>query len=123
MTPEDAPGERQIIEGYGGGAFRVNGVVREGSLIVFATAIQPWPVSSLAEVTAESLEPVLAAAGEVELLLLGCGPRMGAVPAELRAALKQAQIALEAMDTGAACRTFNVLVAEERRAAAALIAI
>jgi uncharacterized protein len=56
-------------------------------------------------------------------LILGLGPRFLMVPAELRQALKGHGIAVEAMDTGAACRTFNVLLAEDRRVAAALIAL
>ena len=71
----------------------------------------------------ESLAPIVAAAPAVELLILGLGPRFLPVPAALRQALKDQGIALEAMDTGAACRTYNVLLAEDRRVAAALIAL
>jgi len=71
-------------------------------------------------VTSETLAPVIEH-GRVEILLLGLGRSTSAVPAALRTALRTAGIALEAMDTGAACRTYNVLVAEDRRVAAALI--
>jgi uncharacterized protein len=71
-------------------------------------------------VTSETLAPVIEHGG-VEILLLGLGRSTSAVPAALRIALRTAGIALEAMDTGAACRTYNVLVAEDRRVAAALI--
>ena len=76
-------------------------------------------------VTSESLAEVTAAgrAGEVEILLLGCGPRMAPVPRPLRETLRAAGIVIEAMDTGAACRTYNVLMSEGRRVAAALIAV
>ena len=57
----------------------------------------------------------------IELLLLGCGRRMAPPPSGLRQALRQAGIVLEVMDTGAACRTYNVLLSEERRVAAALL--
>ncbi len=70
-----------------------------------------------------SLEPIRAAEPAVEILMLGCGGRFAMVPAELRQALRAEGIALEAMDTGAACRTYNVLLAEDRRVAAALIAL
>ena len=73
-----------------------------------------------AAATTEALAPVVAHGG-VELLLLGLGRRMVPVPAAVRAALKADGIAIEAMDTGAACRTYNVLLAEERRVAAALL--
>ncbi len=73
-----------------------------------------------AAVTIEGLAPVVEQGG-VELLLLGLGRRMVPVAAVLRAALKARGIAIEAMDTGAACRTYNVLLAEDRRVAAALL--
>ena len=72
------------------------------------------------DVTWESLAPVIEHGG-VEILLLGLGRSMSAGPPALRTALRAAGIALEPMDTGAACRTYNVLVAEDRRVAAALI--
>lgn len=71
----------------------------------------------------DALSAVLANADDIDILLVGCGPTFAAIPKGLRAALKDAGIILEWMDTGAACRTFNVLVAEERRVAAALIAV
>jgi uncharacterized protein len=82
-----------------------------------------WPVDALAAVTLDSLASVLAAEPKVELLLLGCGSRPAPLKSELRASLRVRGIVLELMDTGAACRTYNVLLAEERRVAAALIAI
>ena len=125
MTQPPAPPsrQRQVIEGYGGGGFRVSGTVHVGSILVLAARTLPWPVASAEQITVESLSPVIDAAAEVELLLLGCGSQMGAAPAEVRAALKTSGIAVEAMDTGAACRTFNLLMAEDRLTAAALIAV
>ena len=70
-----------------------------------------------------SIASLEAALGGIDILLVGCGPRFAPPPDVLRAGLKARGIALEWMDTGAACRTFNVLLAEERRVAAALIAI
>ena len=66
---------------------------------------------------------MLAPDAGVDLLLLGCGAAMRPVAPALRAALRKAGIAVEPMDTGAACRTFNVLLAEGRRVAAALVAV
>ncbi|MGH6796969.1 MAG: MTH938/NDUFAF3 family protein, partial [Roseiarcus sp.] len=63
------------------------------------------------------------ARGGVEILLLGCGPRMAPVPPALRQGLRVAGIVVDAMDTGAACRTYNVLLSEDRRVAAALLAL
>ena len=75
--------------------------------------------------SAGDLQPVGAAgqAGSVELLLIGTGARMSQIDRELRQTLRADGVVIEAMDTGAACRTYNVLMAEGRRVAAALIAV
>jgi uncharacterized protein len=95
-----------------------------GSLLIVADQAQPWPVTALAELTVESLEPVLAAGrAEVEFLLLGVGARNAQPPREIRQALLAAGMGLEFMDTPAAARLYNVLTSEGRRVAAALIAV
>ncbi|HEX7006377.1 MAG TPA: Mth938-like domain-containing protein [Alphaproteobacteria bacterium] len=115
--------EIAIVEAYGNGRFRIGGVVHAGSVVVRSAGVEPWPVAQAADITVESLHAVFAAEPRVELLLIGCGSRQALLPAALRARLREAGIALETMDTGAACRTYNVLVAEGRRVAAALIAV
>ncbi len=122
LTPI-APADRQIIESYGGNRFRVSGQLYEGSIIVRPDRTVLWPIRSFAELSQQSFQPLMAPEGTVDLLLLGCGPRMCLMPPELRQMLRTAGIVLETMDTGAACRTYNVLLAEERRVAAALIAV
>jgi uncharacterized protein len=119
------PAGRQLIESYGDGRFRVSGMLYNGSILVFADRTIAWPVSDFAALTEDSLEPLRAAgrSGEVTVALLGCGARIGLVPDRLRAPLRAAGIVLEPMDTGAACRTYNVLTSEGRRVAAALIAV
>jgi uncharacterized protein len=114
------PADRQVIEAYGGRSFRVSGVTYEGGILVFPEATRPWEPRRMAEVTVESLAPVVARGG-IEILLLGCGRRMQLVPAVLRQALRAAGVVIDAMDTGAACRTYSVLLAEDRRVAAALL--
>jgi uncharacterized protein len=116
------PGDRQVIDGYGRDRFRVSGVDHEGSVLVFPEATLAWGPACMAEVSLASLRPVVDKGG-VEILLLGCGARMAPVPSELRQALRDAGIVVDAMDTGAACRTYNVLLSEERRVAAALLPI
>jgi uncharacterized protein len=116
------PAGRQVIESYGPAGFRVSGAVHAGSILVFPDRTEAWPVAALAELTPGHFD-ALAAHGDVEIVLLGCGARMGLVPAALRQALRDMGIVLDPMDTGAACRTYNVLLAEERRVAAALIRI
>jgi len=119
------PQGKQIIEAYGDGGFRVSGKRLEGSVIVFPDNTQAWPVSDPAQLNAANLAGVAEAgrSGGVELLLIGTGARMTLIDRALRQALRADGVVVETMDTGAACRTYNVLMAEGRRVAAALIAV
>ncbi len=117
------PSGRQLIQGYGDGRFRVAGQVYSGSVLVFPERTLSWPVREPAGITLASLDAVTGGDVPTDILLVGCGPRFMPVPAELTGALRAAGVALEWMDTGAACRTFNVLLGEDRRVAAALIAV
>jgi uncharacterized protein len=119
LTPL-VPAGRQLIERYGPSGFRIAGVIWRGPVLVFPDLTLPWTISEPDAVTAPSLRPVVEHGG-VQILLLGLGSHMTGTERELRAALKAEGIALEPMATGAACRTFNVLLAEDRRVAAALI--
>jgi uncharacterized protein len=119
LTPL-VPAGRQIIERYAPSGFRVAGMVYHGPVLVFPDRTLLWEVASGPPVTWESLAPVIEHGG-VQILLLGLGRAMGPVAGALRTALRAAGIVVEPMDTGAACRTYNVLVAEGRRVAAALI--
>ena len=121
LTPVE-PAGRQFIESYGPGRFRVSGRLHEGSVLILPERTIAWPVADMDGVTLESLTAVTGAVPSIDLLLLGCGARMSPVSADLRHALRVAEIGLELMDTGAAARTYNLLVAEDRRVAAALIA-
>lgn len=114
------PAGRQVIESYGPAGFRVSGASFETSLLVFPDRTEAWGVATMAELSAAALQPVIEHGG-VEILLLGVGRSMQAPAAALRATLRAVRIAVEPMDTGAACRTYNVLIAEDRRVAAALI--
>jgi uncharacterized protein len=116
----DAP----LIDAYGDGGFRLSGAWHAGSLLVIADVAQPWPVASLAELTADSLAPVFAAGrAEVEFLLLGVGARNAQPPRAIREALLAAGMGLEFMDTPSAAKLYNVLTSEGRRLAVALIAV
>jgi len=119
LTPL-VPAGRQVVERYGESGFRVTGLIYRGSVLVFPDRTLPWSVVSASGVTWESLAPVIEHGG-VQILLLGLGRVMHAMPPTLRNALHAAGIVLEPMDTGAACRTYNVLLAEDRRVAAALV--
>jgi uncharacterized protein len=122
LTPL-VPAGRQIIDSYGAGRFTVSGTVHEGSVIVFPDRTLAWRVTAVEEITLESLEPILAVRDTVEVVLLGCGARLTQAPAGLRQQFRRSGLNIELMDTGAACRTYNVLAAEDRRVAAALIAV
>lgn len=112
------PKGRQVIGGYGGGGFKINNDRIEGSLLVFPDHHVAWD----GNITLESLQPVLNEPG-IELLLIGTGSSMKPLDASIHQVLKAKGISAEAMDTGAACRTFNILISEERRVTAALIAV
>jgi len=124
LTPL-VPQGRQIIESYGDGRFRVTGTVHQGSVLVFPDRTVAWEVAEIASLTEESLAGIAAAgdAGIIDLLLIGCGARMAQIASKLRAALRAHGVVIEPMDTGAAARTYNVLAAEGRKVAAALIAV
>ena len=116
----DAPS----IDAYGDGGFRLSGARHEGSVLIVQDLAQAWPVTSLAQLTPESLSAVLEAGlREVEFVLLGMGAANALPPKAVRETLSRAGIGLEFMDTPTAARMYNVLTAEGRRLAAALIAI
>ena len=111
------------IEAYGNGGFRFGGMSHKGSILCLPTGIWEWSVTTIDEVDRAALDDVLALGPQISFLLLGAGSHLVRPSADVRAACEQAGIWLEAMDTGAAARTYNVLLAEGRPVAAALIAV
>lgn len=114
---------RYPIDAYGNGGFRFADMSHRGSILVLPSGIMAWPVSSVAEITAESLGPAFAEAEDIDLLLLGTGLDVAAIPERLRQRFREAHIGLDVMQSGAAARTYNILLAENRKVAAALIAV
>ncbi len=114
------PGGRQVIESYGRRGFHVSGVAWTGSILVFPDSTLEWSAGSFVDLSEEAFRPIVEKGG-IEILLLGCGARMQLVPSALRQALRASGIVMDPMDTGAACRTYNVLLSEDRRVAAALL--
>ena len=112
---------RAAIEAYGNGGFRFAGMSHRGSILCLPSGIYAWEPSDPLDVAC--LEPALAARGEMRVLILGTGRQQVFPPAAVRRAFTEAGLALEPMDTGAACRTYNVLLAEGRPIGAALIAV
>jgi len=111
------------IDAYGDGGFRFAGMSHRGSLLCLPAGMWASPVTSSAGISAESLSPVVTADPPVELLLIGAGRDPWIPPAALRASLQEAGIAVEAMSTGAAVSTYNILLGEGRRVGALLIAV
>ena len=113
------PGSRNAITGYGEGYVMVNGQRYESSLIVLPDRVVAWDATGFDALSPEhflSLKDLRA-----EILLLGTGPKQRFPHPRLTAPLAEAGIGLEVMDLKAACRTYNILVAEERKVAAALL--
>lgn len=117
------PKGRQVITGYGDGGFKINQEHINGSVLIFSEQTLSWDVENADAITFEQLEAIFNTIPAVELLLIGTGESIRPLDSSLRQVLKDKHIALEIMDTGAACRTYNVLLSEERRVAAALIAV
>lgn len=117
------PMDRQFIQRYAVGSFRVSGVDFSGSIIVFPEHTQAWSAQRFESVELHTLAAVFEASPSPELLLIGCGKRGAMIAEPIRQALRGRRIAFETMDTGAACRTYNVLMGDGRRVAAALIAL
>jgi uncharacterized protein len=114
---------RAPIDSYGNGGFRFAQISHRGSILCLPSGIYAWQPARAAEIDAACLAPALAEKATLGLLLLGTGRQQENPAAELRKAVLEAGMAFEVMDTGAACRTYNVLLAEGRAAGAALIAV
>lgn len=123
---EGAPGHfpQQVgIDAYGNGGFRFAEMSHRGSLLCLPGGMLGWSVTTAAEITLESLAPVLDSAGDIDALMIGLGHDIAGLAPEIRAALRAQGIIVEAITTGSAVRTYNVLLAEHRAVAAALIAV
>ena len=114
---------RAPVDAYGNGGFRFADMSHRGSILCLPSGIHGWAQTELDPLSPEAFERVLAEAASIEVLLVGTGTSLRALPRETRERLKAAGISADAMSTGAAVRTFNILLAEERAVAAALIAV
>lgn len=114
---------RAPIDGYGQGGFRFAGMSHRGSLLIVPSGIYAWNVFTPQEITEHSLTRVFAEAGEIDLLMIGSGRDPAVLVPALRERCKEAKISLDVQPTGGAASTYNVLLDEGRRVAAALIAI
>jgi len=122
MEPARFPG-RAPIEAYGNGGFRFAGMSHRGSILALPSGIEAWRVGGVAEITPYAVARLIAEAPAIEILLVGTGNAMAPLPPDSRAVLERRGLFPELMATGAAVRTFNVLLSEDRAVAAALVAV
>ncbi len=124
-VPSDAPHlpRSAPIEAYGKGGFAFADMSHRGSLLCLPDAIWAWPVTRPEQIDKYSLERVLAAANGIDTLIIGTGTDVWLPSRELRDALRAVKVVIDAMQTGPAIRTYNVMMGERRRVAAALIAV
>ena len=119
MVPEN----RLIVQSYGIGRFKVSQIEYESSIIVLPLRTLSWDVNALNDINYQNLAPILEEDPKIDILLIGCGKSMQLLPRDFSERWRQNSVAVDVMDTGAACRTFNVLVSEDRAVAAALISV
>jgi uncharacterized protein len=112
-----------LIDAHGGGGFRFGGLSHRGSLLCLPDGIWAWPVASVGALTEEALSPVFVRTQSLDFFVLGTGTEPWIVPQALRARFREAHISFDAMTTGPAVRTYNVMLMESRRVGAGLIAV
>ena len=114
---------RLPIDAYGDMGFRIGGLRLEGSVLLLSESMEPWEVARMEDLSIDALKPVLSDPAELEFLILGCGSELVRPQTSVVDHFRSAGLGLEFMDTGAACRLYNLLVSEGRSFAAALIAV
>ncbi|MDO8400213.1 MAG: Mth938-like domain-containing protein [Bradyrhizobium sp.] len=124
-APSDAPHlpRSAPIEAYGKGGFAFAEMSHRGSLLCLPDAIWAWPVARPEEIDRASLARVFEAAGGIDTLIIGTGTGVWLAPTALRDALRAVRVMLDTMQTGPAITTYNIMIGERRRVAAALIAV
>ena len=106
----------QPVDGYGEGYFRIGGTAHDAPLVVTPAGVTPWK-------GVDDAAPLIAAAGALDVLLIGMGPEIAHIPASLRETLEGAGLGVEVMSSPQACRTYNVLLGEGRRVGLAVLPV
>ncbi|MBX9461773.1 MAG: Mth938-like domain-containing protein [Aquamicrobium sp.] len=114
---------RAPIDAYGNGGFRFAEMSHRGSILCLPSGIHGWDPTDASALGEDDFRAVIDQAADIDILLVGTGTEMRLLPAPLRARLREAGIHADPMSTGSAVRTYNVLLAEDRLVAAALIAV
>jgi len=124
-VPPEAPHlpRSAAIEAYGKGGFVFDTMSHTGSLLCLPDAIWAWPVTKPGDIDRRTLKRVFENAAAIDTLIIGTGNEVWLVPRDLREALRSLHVVVDAMQTGPAVRTYNVMIGERRRVAAALIAV
>ena len=121
ITPQ-VSASLKIIQSYKGAGFRINGQIYEGAIIVCGDEVRPWPRRQ-EDNPLEISDALRALVGQVDVVLIGMGRQSACISPAIRSKFRGLGFSVDAMDTPAACRTYNVLTAEGRRVAAALLPI
>jgi uncharacterized protein len=124
-APSDAPHlpRSAPIEAYGNGGFAFAGMSHRGSLLCLPDAIWAWPVARPGEIDEVTLRRVIENAAAIDTLVIGTGNEVWLPPSWLRERFRKVGVVIDAMQTGPAIRTYNIMIGERRRVAAALIAV
>ena len=114
---------RAPVDAYGNGGFRFADMSHRGSILCLPSGIHGWEPEDPTKLRLEDFERLFQQADKIEILLVGTGKDLKPLPPALRQAFREAGISADPMSTGAAVRTYNVLLAEDRAVAAALVAV
>lgn len=122
-VPEGFVPGRHLLDAVGNGGFRFADMSHRGSILILASGIYAWSAREPDDLTPSAFAPVIAEAAKLDFLLIGTGRHPAYLSDEVRWRFREAKIGIDAMTTPAAARTYNVMVNEGRRVAAALLAI
>ena len=114
---------RHVIDAYGAGGFRFADMSHRGSILALPSGVHAWAAAKPADLAFGAFAPVMAEADEIDTLLIGTGKEVAFLDETLRAQLKEGRMAVDVMSTGAAARIYNIMASENRRVAAALLAV
>ncbi len=115
--------DETAISAYGDGGFRIGEQRSSGSILLTPKGYYPWTATDVPSITLDSLQRVIDQKSDIDILLIGMGETMAFLNKDLRVALEKINIPVDVMATGAAARTYNILLAEGRKVSAALIAV
>ncbi len=115
---------QNVIQSYTKGVFKISSVIYNSPVIVAPDMVNVWKIPNVRGVSDLKLEhfyDLIKTSDNIDVMLLGSGAKMNFLPRELKVLLKENGLKIDVMDTGAACRTYNVLMADGRRVVCALL--